>query len=270
MTLMTVAGMKGFRLATQDLLLVASTLDDVGWNQPSGAEGWRVKDVFSHAGQLISLLVSAVQGTLRYPDPPLGIEQLNEVLVGAAGEQTPAATVDFLRVQSELAFPVFDSLQDEPLASSTAQLLDLGVYELHAIPDMFSFDFATHLRFDLLGPRGPLDADVPPMDEDRMEPSVHWLLGGIPKMQPDLHRSLLAPLALVLTGPASTHVVLHRVGDTILVEDPATAPAPAAQVTSSTLDFLAWSTTRIPWREGTEVLGDTSAAAAFLDKLNLI
>ncbi|MFD8725729.1 maleylpyruvate isomerase N-terminal domain-containing protein [Streptomyces sp. NPDC059629] len=84
MTLMTVAGMKGFRLATQDLLLVAGTLDDAGWNRPSGAEGWRVKDVFSHAGQLISLLVSAVQGTLRYPDPPLGIERLNEVLVGAA------------------------------------------------------------------------------------------------------------------------------------------------------------------------------------------
>ncbi|MCX5238931.1 maleylpyruvate isomerase N-terminal domain-containing protein [Streptomyces prunicolor] len=262
--------MKGFRLATQDLLLLADTLDDADWNRPSGAGNWSVKDVFSHTGQLISLLVSAVQGTLQYPDPPLGIEPLNEVLVGATRGQAPAAIVDFLRVQSELAFPVFDSLQDEPLASSTAELLDLGIYELHAIANMFSFDFATHLRFDLLGPRGPLDAEVPPMDDDRMEPSVYWLLGGIPKMQRDLHRSLLAPLALDLTGPASTRVVLHRVGDTILVEDPATAPAPAAQVTSSTFEFLAWSTTRIPWREATEVTGDTSIAATFLDELNLI
>ncbi|MFD5538427.1 hypothetical protein ACFWIJ_11425, partial [Streptomyces sp. NPDC127079] len=226
--------------------------------------------VFSPAVHQYSLRVSAGLGRWRNPSPPLGTARLNEVLVDAVGEQSPAATVDFLRVQSELAFPVFGSLQDEPAASSTAPLLDLGVYELHAIPDMFCFDFATHLRFDLLGPRGPLDADVPPMDEDRMEPSVHWLLGGIPKMQRNLHRSLLAPLALVLTGPASTRVVLHRVGDTILVEDPATAPPPAAQVTSSTFDFLAWSTTRIPWREGTEVNGDTAVAAAFLDELNLI
>ncbi|GGM91501.1 hypothetical protein GCM10011578_009350 [Streptomyces fuscichromogenes] len=76
--------------------------------------------------------------------------------------------------------------------------------------------------------------------------------------------------ALVLTGPASTRVVLHRVGGTILVEDPATAPEPAAQVTSSTFDFLAWSTTRTPWREVTEVTDDVSVAAAFLDELNLV
>jgi hypothetical protein len=65
MTLMTVAGMNGFRLGTQDLLLLAGTLKDEDWSRPSGAEGWTVKDVFSHTGQLISLLVSACKGRSR-------------------------------------------------------------------------------------------------------------------------------------------------------------------------------------------------------------
>jgi hypothetical protein len=41
--------------------------------------------------------------------------------------------------------PQLKSLQEEPTASTQAQLLDLGSYPLQAIPDMFSFDFYTHL-----------------------------------------------------------------------------------------------------------------------------
>ncbi|MET9387931.1 hypothetical protein ABZY09_44830 [Streptomyces sp. NPDC002928] len=41
-------------------------------------------------------------------------------------------------------------------------------------------------------------------------------------------------------------------------------------MTSSTFDFLAWSTTCTPWREVTQATGDVSIAASFLDELNLI
>ncbi|MFF7469046.1 maleylpyruvate isomerase N-terminal domain-containing protein [Streptomyces sp. NPDC008092] len=262
--------MTGFRLLTQDVLALGGSLDDDDWSRPSGAEGWTVKDVFSHAGQLISLLVATIQGMAENPDPPLGVERLNEVMVGPTREQKPAAILDFLRTQAEIAFPVFESLQHEPLASSSAEMLDLGTYELHAIPNMFTFDLATHLHFDLLAPRGPLSLARPPMDEERIGPAVYWLIAGIPKMQPDLYRSLRAPIGLDLTGPASTSVVVRRIGDAVVVEPARTAPAPAAVVTSSTFDFLAWSTTRTPWREVTQVAGDVTAAASFLDKLNLV
>ena len=43
-----------------------------------------------------------------------------------------------------------------------------------------------------------------------------------------------------------------------------------ANVTSSTADFLAWSTTRLPWRQLVKVDGDEAAAADFFDALNLI
>jgi hypothetical protein len=44
----------------------------------------------------------------------------------------------------------------------------------------------------------------------------------------------------------------------------------AATLTSTTADFLAWSTTRLPWRERVSIDGDSAVAAAFLDALNLV
>jgi hypothetical protein len=55
-----------------------------------------------------------------------------------------------LERQQAAPLPQLESLQEEPTASTQAQLLDLGSYPLHAIPDMFSFDCYTHLRWDVL------------------------------------------------------------------------------------------------------------------------
>ncbi|MGA6152134.1 hypothetical protein ACPEIC_02260 [Stenotrophomonas sp. NPDC087984] len=73
-----------------------------------------------------------------------------------------------------------------------------------------------------------------------------------------------------MTGPGATTV-------TIL---PATGPdghltvAPGAdattQVHSTAPDFIAWATTRKPWRDHCHITGDTSAATPFLDRLNII
>jgi hypothetical protein len=41
-------------------------------------------------------------------------------------------------------------------------------------------------------------------------------------------------------------------------------------MTSSTSDFLAWSTKRLPWEPLVSIDGDTSAARRFLTFLNLI
>ena len=266
---MSKAGLAGMQLATQDIINVARGLNAVEWATESAARGWTIHDVVSHAGNLIGVVLDAVNGELVTPDG-MGIEALNDMQVEAKRSQDPMESVTFLEKQLAKAVPVFTQLQDEPYASTEAELLDLGSYPLHAIVDMFTFDFTTHLRYDILVPRGPIKRDLEPLDEAHLGPSVSWLLGGIPKMQRDLPKSLEGPIALVLTGQAARAVVLNPVDGGIVVEEMDSHDgSPLATVISSTTDFLAWSTTRLPWRDYVRIEGDDIVVTKFFDALNL-
>jgi uncharacterized protein (TIGR03083 family) len=264
---MSLAGLNGMQLATADILTVARNLKDQEWNQPSAAKGWSVHDVVAHAGNLLSTVVDAVNGQLV--SDGMGIEALNDVRVEKTRTLSSPETIEFVETQLAKALPLFTALQDAPLATSEAQLLDLGSYPLHSIVDMFTFDFTTHLRLDILAPRGPIRREVEPLDEAHLTPAVSWLLGGIPKMQTELWKELDGPVGLVLTGPAATSVVL-RPADELIAVDAAEADTDVrATIHSRTADFLAWSTTRLPWRSLVEIDGDEAVAARFLDALNL-
>jgi uncharacterized protein (TIGR03083 family) len=266
---MSKAGLSGLQSATADIVKVARSLTAEEWEMRSAAEGWSVHDVVSHAGNLLTVVMDAVNGQLVTPDG-MGIEELNEVQVAEHRDRAPLETVDFLEAQLAKALPVFTPLQDEPYASMEAALLDLGSYQLHAVVDMFTFDFTTHLRFDILAPRGPVTRTMEPLGEAILGPAVSWLLGGIPKMQGELWRHLDGPLGLLLTGPAATSVILSPIDKAIVITPRDTdATPPLATVSSSTSDFLAWSTTRLPWRDAVKVEGDEAAAANFFDALNL-
>jgi hypothetical protein len=137
------AGMIGMELVTREMPSVGETLTDEQWLEPSGAQGWSVKDVVAHAGCRMSFLVDAVGGATA---PDIGIEQINEVMVGDERGVNGAETMDFVRANLATALQTFAPLQEEPLASTTAQLADLGTYPLHGSVDMFTFDITTHLR----------------------------------------------------------------------------------------------------------------------------
>jgi uncharacterized protein (TIGR03083 family) len=266
---MSKSGLTGMQLATKDIMEMARTFTDQEWAAPSAAQGWSIHDVVAHAGNLLGVVVDAVNGQLVTPDG-MGIEELNDVQVAQQRDRSPSEILDNLEKQMAAALPMFTSLQDEPLASTEAALLDLGSYPLHAIVDMFTFDFTTHLYLDILAPRGPIRRTTRPLDEAHLGPAVSWLLGGIPKMQPNLWRRLAGPLSLVLTGPAATSVVLTPTGSAITITPPQDQRDPVlATVTSTTDDLLAWSTTRTPWRDLVTVDGDQTVAATFLDALNL-
>jgi uncharacterized protein (TIGR03083 family) len=267
---MSKAGLAGFQLAGDELITLAGSLTDDEWHAPSAAEGWSVQDVVAHAGSLLTVLIDAVNGELVVPEG-IGIEALNDIDVAKFGDRTADATTGFLRAQLAKAVRIFTPLQEEPFASTAVPMVDLGTYPLHSIVDMFTFDFTTHLHLDILAPRGPITRETMPLDEARLGPAVSWLLGGIPQMQPGLAGQLAAPLGLILTGPAATSVVLSTTNGTIDIT-PASdfAGSPAATVTSATSDFLAWSTTRLPWRALVTVEGEEVIAEHFLDALNLI
>src|SRR5262249_61514041 len=121
---------------------------------------------------------------------------------------------------------------------------------------MFAFDFYTHVRWDILAPRGPLHHDVLPPDEVRLKPAVGWLLAGLPQMQASIRDSLAKPVTLQLDGPGGGTWILQP-GDklvTVTAADPDVATA--AVIQSNSHDFTAWSTTRLPWRDHTTVTDD--------------
>jgi uncharacterized protein (TIGR03083 family) len=264
---MSLAGISGMRAAAGDVIEVARSLNESEWQIPSAAAGWSVQDVVSHVGCLLELLQAAVGGEAV---PDSGIEPINEVMVAARRGWDTARTVDNVEKQLDQAITLFTPLQEAPMASVETPMLDLGTYPLHAIADMFTFDMTTHLRYDILAPRGPINRQLGPLDEARLGPSVSWLLGGIPKMQPDLAGHLTAPLALHLTGPGARNVLIRAQASAIFVDPLRSPDEAAATLTSTTGDFLAWSTARLPWRTLVTIEGDQSAATAFLDTINLI
>jgi uncharacterized protein (TIGR03083 family) len=260
-------GIAGLRATLDDVLTIFRSLDDE-WNMPSAAAGWTVKDVATHMGDLLGILIAAIRGELT---TGLGIEKLNDMNVAAKSSWSPDQVIADLERQSAIALPMFSALQDEPYASTEAQLLDLGSYPEHAIPDMFSFDFYTHLRWDVLSPRGPVSGhNAPAPDELRLKPAVNWLLAGLPKMQNGIRLSLAKPVTLVLTGPGGGRWRLDP-ADALITVTRAEPNTPAASVIESTThDFTAWATTRLPWRNYVTITGDEVTAATFLDNLNLV
>jgi uncharacterized protein (TIGR03083 family) len=263
-------GMAGLRATMGDISALLSSLDDSEWETLSAATGWTVKDVVTHMGDLLGILIAAMRGELDAA-PGTGIERLNDADVAARSTWSPAQVTADLKRQAGIALPMFEAVQAGPAASSPAQLLDLGTYPVHAISDMFAFDFYTHLRWDILGPRGPLIGHaVPAPDSVRLTPAVGWLLAGLPKMQAGIRGALAKPVTLALTGPGGGDWQLDP-SDELIAVTPADPQIPtAARIESSTHAFTAWATTRLPWRDHATVTGDMQTAATFLDALNLV
>lgn len=264
---MSLAGISGMRAAAGDLIEVARSLNAAEWQAPSAATGWSVHDVVSHVGCLLELLQAAVGGE-DLPDS--GIESLNDMMVAERRGWDTARTLNNVEKQLEQAITVFTPLQEPSMAAMETPMFNLGTYPLHAITDMFTFDMTTHLRYDILAPRGPINRQLPPLDETCLGPSVSWLLGGIAKMQPDLAGHLTAPLALHLIGPGARNLLIRAQAGNIFVDPLRSSDEAAATLRSSTGDFLAWSTARLPWRTLVTIEGDQSAATTFLDAINLI
>ncbi|MEN4479767.1 maleylpyruvate isomerase N-terminal domain-containing protein [Mycolicibacterium cosmeticum] len=265
---MSDAGIRGMRAAGEDALALAAALTTEQWSLESAATGWSVKDVYLHIGALLALLQAAVNGA---EVPPVGIEPLNNRIVAQRRDWSVNQATDFLREQLDSATQTFEPLQDEPAASTAVPLLDLGTYPLHSIADMFAFDISTHIRLDVTSPRGPVEAVLPALDETRLAPAVSWLIGGLQQMQAELKSAILKPISLHLTGPAARTIQISRSTDAVVVnEPPSSVEQSAVTLTSTTADFLAWSTRRLAWTNVVQVDGDHAVAATFLDTVNLI
>jgi len=264
---MSTLAVEGFRAERTAILEVLGSLTPEEWNLPSACAGWAVRDVVGHLGCTLHGVVDPA----FLPDFSSGTEEGMEPPVALRREWTIAEVVAEYETYSGQAADAFAMLQDEPMASSELPMGQLGTHPMSMLASTFLFDSYCHLRHDLLAPGGPLDRPEPPRDEQRLAPTVEWMLAGLPWMCADALETLERPVALVLDGPGGGAWTIAPGGPDgrVTVSEQVTADA-AATVTSDPHAFVSWGTQRSPWRDHVTISGDAAIAARFLDAINII
>lgn len=251
----------------KELADLARGLSADEWELESAAAGWRVQDVIVHLGTFCNLIADP---EMTMPDnAPATSERLNDALVDERRHWTPEEAIAYYEAQSTAALAALTSLQGAEFAEATIPLADLGTYHLAELSNAFAFDHLVHLTSDLLAPHGPLDREAIVVDAARIAPALDWMLAGLPNMYADaLREPLTRPLGFDLTGPGARSFVISWDDDHLVVDSAADLPTDVA--TSSTVDFLRWSTTRSDWRSAVTITGDSGFVAPVLDTINII
>lgn len=259
-------GLASIARSIDEVKQVITSLTDEEWTRPSGCEGWSVRDLVAH---MSSNYKETVDPSPPPPEPlNLPAERLMDLLVDLRDGWTHDQIRDEYLQYCDGALATLTALQDEPLASTVIPLADLGHYPMHLLADAYAFDHYCHLRVDLLAPSGPIERDLPPVDDALVGPAVGWMIAGISQMQPGLHEQVTGRIRLALTGAGGGTWDITRDGDAIHVG----APDGDADVTvtSDAHDFVLWGTVRTAWRDACAISGDEAVAATFLDALNIV
>lgn len=269
---MTQAAVDAIRSESDRVLTIARSLTPDQWEQPSACAGWRVQDVLTHLAAAFQLVADPAS----MPDPSSAetMEAAQEIPVDERRGWSPDQVVAAYEEWRDKALPSFELLQTEDMADLPIEMGDLGTHPMHLVADAYAFDHYTHLRFDLAAPSGPLDLPDLPQDEGVLDPTIGWLVAGLPQMcLGPLKAVAVRPFALSLAGPGGGQWTAYATPDddstAVRVDDGIGLDA-AFTATSTSHDFVGWSTTRTPWREVVTVDGDEDYAAAVLDAINLI
>jgi uncharacterized protein (TIGR03083 family) len=263
---MSAAGLAASRVLAGEYSEVARSLRPEEWSAPSRCRGWSVKDLVAHLSSNFRVLVEPPPPA--EPVPGLTAEQAQDLLVDERRGWTPEQVLAELEQYRPPALDVLAAMQEEPLASRSLTLHELGTYPMAALADAFAFDLYCHLRVDMLAPTGPVRRQVPEADDDRLAPGIGWMLTGLPQMCPAVAAVLDRPVGLRLTGPGGGDHTLAPGPDRPVVTSGITEAAAVA--TSPAREFVLWGTKRADWRASTTIDGDRGYAASVLDAINIV
>lgn len=262
---MTERAVESLRADHEALLELASTFTPEEWSAPSDCVGWSVQDVVAHMAQVFRQMVDPA--SLPPGDPSGKTERNQDRYVDAMRSMTSEDVLETYRTLGEQALTGLAGIQS---VESPIEMGDLGTYPLHMIANAFAFDHFTHIRADILAPLGPLDRPAPPSDDLRLEPTLDWMLAGLPQMTPGALAWLDAEVNLSLDGPAARVVHIAPAGDGRVEVRDGEASAGVASVHSSTTDFVIWATKRRDWRTlPVRVEGRTEVAERFCDAVHV-
>jgi uncharacterized protein (TIGR03083 family) len=264
---MSKLGVEGLRAERDATLTIAKDLTEAEWNAPSDCDGWAVRDVIAH---MASILHGVVDPSVM-PDLSGGTEDAMEAPVAERRAWPIEDVVAEFETYSGQVADLAASLQDPPMADTLLPMNDLGTHPMAIMPCTFLFDNYCHLRNDILKPNGPIDRPEPPRDEQRVAPTIEWMLAGLPWMCTKQLAFVDQPITLELTGIGGGTWSIGPGGEDgrVLVTDGA-APDTVATVTSDSHDFVVWGTQRRPWADLAKIDGDAAYAARVLDGIKII
>ncbi len=242
---MTPRAIDALRSDRDALLATCKGLDASTFAEPSGCEGWSVKDLIAHMGALFQLLVDAS----ALPDAEgLPTERAQDRFVESRRSWTPEEVVaDYESVGAE-ALERLATLEDEEFE---LDLGDLGTYPAGLLLNAYATDHYLHIRADLHAPRGPLTTPPPPADEFHLVPVLDWVEAAIPQQNPKLMDGLTGAVEVRLGGTGARTFAIGRTEPTTRLGCDANA-------------FVWAMTQRATWDEaGVEASGD-------LDQIELL
>jgi uncharacterized protein (TIGR03083 family) len=253
------------RAERRDVLDYCRDLTEEQWNVPSRAAGWRVRDVVAHMGAGPRVIFSPEVLRVVHTND---IEGVNDDMVDSRrGWQTSRVLADFAR-WSNIAALAFAVSSRGPLGNIKMPLGAIGRYPARILPAALVFDWHTHLHHDIAPALGK---PAPPTDERRLGATLEWMLAGMEQMNQPQMRWVDRPITLTLAGLAGGSWDITPAGDGRLTVTPAAGADSAAVIKGASVDFPAWATTRIKWRDSDlDVTGDQDYAERFLDALNII
>ena len=265
---MSELAVQGFRAERDSILEVAKSLTDDEWNAPSDCEGWATRDVYAH---MASTLHGVVDPAFM-PDMSAGTEASMESPVSERRKWTIEQVVEEYETYSAQAAEVFASVQTAPLSETMLPMGELGTHPMAILPATFLFDAYCHLRNDVLAPNGSIERPQPPRDEQRLGPTIEWMLAGLPWMNDDALRPIVdRPLTLVLEGPGGgTWTIAPGGPDGRVALSEGADASSAATARSGSHDFVIWGTQRRPYDEFVQISGDEEFARSVLDVVNII
>jgi uncharacterized protein (TIGR03083 family) len=264
----TKTGLAAARQSNAQLAGLVSSIDDSQWELPSACAGWRVIDVLAHLG---ALAYEAVYPPKPDPTWPKNRERYHDLRVDQRRGWSHAEVIDEWQRYAPQQLDLLEAAQEPPVATQFVTVPGLGVYPRHLLANTTAFNVFCHLRFDMLAPDGPLPLAVPEPTDALVAPAVEFMLAGLPQMQgQELDATVGEPLVLDLTAPGATIATVLPAGGPNRRLSVVPGSHGTTRIRSSAVDFIAWGTTRKPWRDYCTVTGDPSAAAPFLDCLNII
>jgi uncharacterized protein (TIGR03083 family) len=252
------------RAERQDVLDLCSTLSDDQWQTPSMAEGWLVRDVVAHLGDVSRLLVTPAAVPSMFGNDAEGT---NDKLVAKRASLSPDQVLDEYSRWSSRAAALMTVAGRPPLGVVPIRVANLGWYPMRVVPSMLTFDTYVHLRHDIAP---ALDAEVPPVSGERLAVVVEWMMAGLEQMNRDTMGWLDRSIGITLTGPGGgTWRVEPGRGGRLRVRSGSVTETDA-QITGDVEVFPSWSTTRSSWRDaGLALTGDVDLATRFLDSIDL-